>query len=73
MINPEKLIQIRQSRLISMGQEIATDYIDIESVKKEVAESRKLFARLNCPIIDVTKKSVEETAARIIQLLQEKK
>jgi len=73
IINPEKLIQIRQSRLISMGQEIATDYIDIESVKNEVAESRKLFARLNCPIIDVTKKSVEETAARIIQLLQEKK
>ncbi len=73
IINPEKLIQIRQSRLASMGQETATDYIDLESVKKEVAESRKLFAKLNCPIIDVTKKSVEETAARIIQLLQEKR
>ncbi|HLD76605.1 MAG TPA: pyruvate, water dikinase regulatory protein [Rickettsiales bacterium] len=71
-INPEKLVQIRQSRLLSIGQEVATDYIDIESVKKEVAESRKLFAKLDCPIIDVTKKSVEETAARIIQLLQEK-
>ncbi len=72
-INPEKLVQIRQSRLISIGQETKTDYIDIELVKNEVAESRKLFAKLNCPIIDVTKKSVEETAARIIQLLQEKK
>jgi len=72
MINPEKLIQIRQSRLTSLGQEIATDYINLELVKNEVDEARKLFAKLNCPIIDVTKKSVEETAARIIQLLQEK-
>ena len=72
MINPEKLIQIRQSRLSSLGQETATDYIDLDAVKHEIAESRKLFAKLNCPIIDVTKKSVEETAARIIQLLHEK-
>lgn len=72
IINPEKLIQIRQNRLISLGEETATDYIDLDSVKKEIAESRKLFAKLNCPVIDVTKKSVEETAARIIQLLQEK-
>jgi len=72
IINPEKLIQIRQSRLISLGQETVTDYIDLDAVKNEVAESRKLFAKLNCPVIDVTKKSVEETAVRIIQLLQEK-
>ncbi len=72
-INPEKLVQIRQSRLTLLGQEMATDYIDIESIKKEIASSRKLFAKLNCPIIDVTKRSVEETAAKIIHLLQEKK
>lgn len=72
IINPEKLIQIRQSRLASLGQEAPTDYIDLEAIKNEVAESRKLFAKLACPVIDVTKKSVEETAARIIQLLQEK-
>lgn len=72
-VNPEKLVQIRQSRLASIGQDTKTDYIDIESIKSEIAESRKLFAKLNCPIIDVTKKSVEETAARIIQLLQDKK
>jgi [pyruvate, water dikinase]-phosphate phosphotransferase / [pyruvate, water dikinase] kinase len=72
-INPEKLVQIRQTRLTSLGQETTTDYIDLEAIKNEVAESRKLFAKLNCPIIDVTKRSVEETAAKIIQLLQEKK
>lgn len=72
-INPEKLVQIRQTRLASLGQEVGTDYIEIESIKNEIAESRKLFAKLNCPVIDVTKRSVEETAAKIIQLLQEKK
>jgi len=72
-INPEKLVQIRQTRLASLGQESGSDYIDIESVKNEIAESRKLFSKLNCPIIDVTKRSVEETAAKIIHLLQEKR
>jgi hypothetical protein len=72
-INPEKLMQIRQNRLISIGEEKINDYVDIENIKKEIAESRKLFSILNCPIIDVTKRSVEETAAKIIQLYQEKK
>ncbi len=70
VINPEKLVQIRQTRLASIGQDVDTDYIDIEAVKAEVAESRKLFAKLNCSVIDVTKRSVEETAAKIIQLYQ---
>lgn len=73
VINPEKLIQIRKSRLVSMGKEDDTSYIDIEKVEHEVAESRKLFAKLACPVIDVTKRSVEETAAKIIQLCQERK
>ena len=68
-INPEKLVQIRQTRLASIGQETGTDYIDVESVKNEIAESRKLFAKLDCPVLDVTKRSVEETAAKIIHLL----
>jgi len=72
-INPEKLVQIRQSRMASLGQDNATDYIDIEAVKEEVAESRKLFSKLGCVVIDVTKRSVEETAAKIIQLAQEKR
>lgn len=71
-INPEKLIQIRQNRMASLGQELKTDYIDIKSVKEEVQESRKLFSQLNCTVIDVTKRSVEETAAKIIQLYQKK-
>lgn len=72
-INPEKLVQIRQSRLTSLGQDVVNDYIDIECIKKEISESRKLFSKLGCVVIDVTKRSVEETAAKIIQLLQEKR
>jgi len=73
-INPEKLSQIRQNRLTSMGTEdMSTDYINLESIKNEIAESKKLFAKLKCPIIDVTRKSVEETSAKIINLFQEKK
>lgn len=73
-INPEKLSQIRQNRLSSIGSDdMSTDYINLESIKSEIAESKKLFAKLKCPIIDVTKKSVEETAAKIINLFQEKK
>ncbi len=72
-INPEKLVQIRQTRLSSLGQDTSTDYINIEAIQQEVTESRKLFSKLACPVIDVTKRSVEETAAKIIQLLQEKK
>lgn len=72
-INPEKLMQIREARLASLGQEISTSYVDNDAIKKEIAESRKLFAKLKCPILDVTKRSVEETSAKIIQLSQDKR
>lgn len=70
VINPEKLINIRTSRMSVLGHEEKTDYIDIESIKKEISESRKLFAKLKCPVIDITNRSVEETSARVIQLCQ---
>lgn len=72
-IDPKKLVQIRQTRLNYLNQDNSSDYVDIEAIKEEISESRKLFAKLNCPIIDVTQRSVEETAAKIIQLLQAKK
>lgn len=72
-IDPNKLIQIRQSRMVYLKQDLDVDYVNLDSIKKEVAESRKLFSKLGCPVIDVTKSSVEETAAKIIQLVQNKK
>ena len=72
-IHPEKLMKIRETRLNHLGQDLPIIYTDIDAIKYEIAESRKLYAKLQCPIIDVTQRSVEETAAKIIQLLQEHK
>jgi regulator of PEP synthase PpsR (kinase-PPPase family) len=71
-IDPAKLIQIRHSRLKYLKQDIEGDYVDLESIKNELIQSRKLFSKLSCPVIDVTKSSVEETAAKIMQLVQTK-
>ncbi len=73
VINPEKLVNIRQTRLNYIGENNICDYTNIENIKNEIAESKKLFGKLQCNVIDVTKKSVEETSAKIIQLLQDKK
>jgi regulator of PEP synthase PpsR (kinase-PPPase family) len=67
--SPDRLVQLRRNRLLMLKQEQHTDYIDIDAVKREVAEARKLFTRHNWPVIDVTRRSIEETAASIIQLL----
>jgi len=66
-INPERLFQIRKTRLQSLNQEGDTNYIDMEYMEREIAESRKLFQKHRWPVIDVTKRSVEETAATIAQ------
>lgn len=71
-IDVERLLQIRRSRLQSLKQEEETNYIDIDLVKKEIAESRKFYMQHRWPIIDVTRRSVEETAAQIIQLHQKR-
>ncbi|MBM3617530.1 MAG: kinase/pyrophosphorylase [Alphaproteobacteria bacterium] len=71
-IDVDRLLQIRRTRLQSLKQEEETNYIDIEQVKKELAESRKFYMQHRWPIIDVTRRSVEETAAQIIQLHQKR-
>lgn len=71
--NPDRLVQIRRSRLLSINEESETDYVDPEAVKLEVAQSRKLFGRHDWPIIDVTRRSIEETAAAILTLYQQSK
>ena len=68
-INSEALIQIRKNRIKILGQNISSgnEYLDYESVDKEVKEARKYYLQNNWPIIDVSKKSIEETAAAIIE------
>ncbi len=66
-INPERLLAIRKTRLQSINQEADTNYVDMEYMQREISESRKLFQKHHWPVIDVTKRSVEETAATIAQ------
>lgn len=66
-ISPDRLQQIRKTRLQSLAHDKDTNYVDMEQLQKEVTESRKLFNQHKWPVIDVTKRSVEETAATIIQ------
>ncbi len=72
MTNPERLIQVRRNRLLSLNQAPDTDYVDEERVKAEVAYARRMFADNDWPVIDVTRRSIEESAAAIINLVNER-
>jgi regulator of PEP synthase PpsR (kinase-PPPase family) len=70
---PERLIQIRQNRLLSMGSDTANDdYIDRQSVTDEVTYARKLSAKYGWALLEVTRRSIEETAAAIMKLLADR-
>ncbi len=71
--SPERLIQVRRNRLATMGEARDTNYVDVEAVRAEVTETRRLFESQDWPSIDVSRRSVEETAAAIINLLAERR
>ena len=66
----ERLFDIRRNRLTSLRENEASDYTDIEKIRDEVERSKKIFKKNNWPTIDVTRKSVEETAASIIKIFE---
>jgi regulator of PEP synthase PpsR (kinase-PPPase family) len=71
---PERIVQIRQNRLLGLKVERDDDqYIDRQAVTEEVAASRRLCAKHNWPLIDVTRRSIEETAAAVLALLGERR
>jgi [pyruvate, water dikinase]-phosphate phosphotransferase / [pyruvate, water dikinase] kinase len=67
--DPERLIHLRRNRLSMLDHNEATDYTDLEAVRAEVREARRLFAERHWPVIDVTRRSIEETASSIYRLL----
>ena len=64
-------MQIRRNRLQMIARDEDTDYVDLSVVREEVAMARRLCTEHGWPIIDVTRRSIEETAATIIQMLQD--
>jgi len=67
--DPKRLIEIRRQRLRFLDQDPDTDYVDEEAVKEEVNSARRLFTQNDWPVINVSRRSIEETAATILQLL----
>lgn len=68
--DPNRLIQIRQNRILMLNQRDNTDYVDLEQVRQEVQNARRLFGKQGWPVIDVTRRSIEETAAAVLQRYQ---
>lgn len=70
--SPDRLVQIRKNRLLSLQENTDTNYVDPLIVSEEVAFARRLYARHGWPVIDVTRRSIEETAAAVLNLYNER-
>ena len=71
--DPARLVEIRKNRMrLQNNAQTQSDYTDIDKVREEVTESKRLFARQGWPVIDVTRRSIEETAAAVLQLLSQR-
>jgi hypothetical protein len=68
---PERIVQIRQNRLLTLRADSDTEYVDRVAVAEEIANARRLFAARAWPTIDVTRRSIEETAAAILDFYRE--
>ncbi len=71
--NPKQLVYIRRNRLKSLNRDEQSDYIDQSMVADEVKEAKRIFKEHGWPVIDVTRKSIEEVAANIMSLYQRRR
>jgi [pyruvate, water dikinase]-phosphate phosphotransferase / [pyruvate, water dikinase] kinase len=69
----DRLVAVRRNRLTAMGDVGSTDYAEEDAVRDELAYARRMFADQGWPVIDVTRRSIEETAAAIIRLVEERR
>ena len=67
---PQRLVDIRKNRMSALKERENTNYTDIRKIEKEINEAKKTFTKYKWPTIDVTRKSVEETAASIIKIYE---
>ena len=70
---PERLTDVRKNRLSSIREKQSIDYTNLEKIRNEIENAKKTFKKHQWPIVDVTRKSVEETAASIIKIYEIKK
>ncbi len=65
---PSRLLDLRKNRMNSLRETEPINYTNLETISKEVENAKQTFKKYNWPVIDVTRKSVEETAASIIKI-----
>ena len=65
---PDRLVDLRKNRMQSIRDNESTEYTNLDIVQKEMEDARKLFQKYKWPSIDVTRKSVEETAASVLKI-----
>ncbi len=70
--SPERISHVRRNRVLALADRELKDYVDHENIEEEIALSRRLCSRNRWPVIDVTRRSIEETAAAILQLYQDR-
>jgi hypothetical protein len=71
-VSPDRLVQVRRNRLSTMGETRDTAYIDLDVVREEINATRRLFEQHDWPTLDVSRRSIEETAAAVMNLLNER-
>ena len=67
---PERLVDVRKNRMNVLKEKENNDYINLEKIKKEIEDAKKTFKKYGWPTIDMTRKSVEETAASILKIYE---
>lgn len=69
-VEPKRLIDVRKNRMVALKEEHVTDYTNIEKIETETKNAKQAFQKYQWPVIDVTRKSIEETAASIIKIYE---
>jgi regulator of PEP synthase PpsR (kinase-PPPase family) len=69
-VDPTRLAMVRAARLVSLKDDTNHDYADLDALRKEVLDARRLFLRRGWPIIDASHRSIEQTASMIIEMLR---
>jgi len=72
-VSPDRLVQVRRNRLNTMGEMRDSNYVDLDAVRGEIAGTRQLFESQGWPTIDVSRRSIEETAAAVMNLMTERR
>jgi regulator of PEP synthase PpsR (kinase-PPPase family) len=70
-VAPDRLVSIRRNRLLNLNEHRESSYVENDAVREEIIRARRLFEKHRWPVIDVTRRSIEETAAAVVNLLNE--